>query len=621
VHVIGTAGHVDHGKSSLVRALTGTDPDRWIEERLRGMTLDLGFAHLRFADGTEAGIVDVPGHERFLHNMLAGAAGMELLLLVVAANEGPKPQTLEHLAILAYLNVKRTIVVLSKSDTVDAEELAFAEELVREAVAGTLADGAPFVAVSSQTGAGLDELRGAIHAALHALPARAPDAPAYLPIDRVFALPGHGTIVTGTLMQGRIAAGEHLVLQPLGREVRARSLHVFGRERSAVEGGARVAVNLPGVETVELARGAVLASPQFAARESVEVTFRPLPLALGLLKRRTPVRAYLGSAEILGTLAFETAPQDASPVSARLHLRTPTVVFPGAAFVVRRLSPKTLLGGGTIAALDGGPPLASDDPPDVAALVAALASAGVAGGEASRLGAAANVRAERAEEILADLVDEGRALRLTKPVAFVDGALAAAAIERVRAYLRAAETATPWQPGVVVRTLGRDLSIPESALARVLALAADDGRLAYRAGYYATPEFQPQLTPEQRSFFDARFAAGAGAPNVPVPHDELVAAMRSCAIAGIHVAFETLLAGGALVKIGDDVYRGEQIAEIRTKLEAALRRDKQLTMAAFRDLAGTSRKFAVPLLEWFDATGVTIRSGDVRVLRIVPPRR
>jgi selenocysteine-specific elongation factor len=210
---------------------------------------------------------------------------------------------------------------------------------------------------------------------------------------------------------------------------------------------------------------------------------------------------------------------------------------------------------------------------------------------------------------------------LTKPVAFVDGALAAAAIERVRAYLRAAETATPWQPGVVVRTLGRDLSIPESALARVLALAADDGRLAYRAGYYATPEFQPQLTPEQRSFFDARFAAGAGAPNVPVPHDELVAAMRSCAIAGIHVAFETLLAGGALVKIGDDVYRGEQIAEIRTKLEAALRRDKQLTMAAFRDLAGTSRKFAVPLLEWFDATGVTIRSGDVRVLRIVPPRR
>jgi selenocysteine-specific elongation factor len=150
VHILGTAGHVDHGKSSLVRALTGTDPDRWIEERLRGMTLDLGFAHLHFPDGVEAGIIDVPGHERFLHNMLAGAAGMEVLLLVIAANEGPKPQTREHLAILQYLNVKKTIVVLSKSDTVDAEELAFAEELVREEIAGTIAAGAPIVAVSSR---------------------------------------------------------------------------------------------------------------------------------------------------------------------------------------------------------------------------------------------------------------------------------------------------------------------------------------------------------------------------------------------------------------------------------------------------------------------------------------
>ncbi len=621
MHVIGTAGHVDHGKSSLVRALTGTDPDRWIEERLRGMTLDLGFAHLRFEDGVEAGIVDVPGHERFLHNMLAGAAGMELLLLVVAANEGPKPQTLEHLAILGYLNVKRAIVVLSKSDTVDAEELAFAEELVREAIVGTPADGAPCVPVSSHTGAGLDDLRAAIHAALLALPPRAPEAPAYLPVDRVFALPGHGTIVTGTLMQGRIATGDHLVLQPLGREVRARSLHVFGSERHAVEGGTRVAVNLPGVETGEIARGVVLASPQFVARESVEVTFRPLPLALGLLKRRTPVRAYLGAAEILGTLAFERAPQDAAPVSARLYLRTPTVVFPGAAFVVRRLSPKTLLGGGTIAALEGGPPLASDDPPDVAVIAAALASAGLAGGDAGRIGALANVRAERAEEILAHLVDEGRALRLTKPVAFVDSAVAADAVERARTHLLASEAATPWQPGLVARTLGRELGIAEQALARVLALAADDGRLAYRAGYYSTPEFQPQLTAEQRAFFSERFAPDPAQPYVPSPYDELAGAMRATKIAGIWQAFETLSAGGALVKIGDDVYRGEQIAEIRTKLEAALRRDKQLTMASFRDLVGTSRKFAVPLLEWFDATGVTIRSGDVRVLRIVPPRR
>ncbi|MBD5635691.1 MAG: selenocysteine-specific translation elongation factor, partial [Candidatus Eremiobacteraeota bacterium] len=352
MHVLGTAGHVDHGKSSLVRALTGTNPDRWIEEQLRGMTLDLGFAHLRFPDGVEAGIVDVPGHERFLHNMLAGAAGMELLLLVVAANEGPKPQTAEHLAILQYLNVKRTIVVLTKSDTVDAEELAFAEELVREQVRGTIAADAPYVAVSSVTGAGLDDLRSAIHDALVALPPRAPAAPAYLPIDRVFALPGHGTIVTGTLMQGRIALGDELRLEPSGRDVRVRSLQVFGASRDRVDGGSRVAVNLPGIETSEIARGTVLASSQFVTRAVASVRFTPLVASLALLKRRTAVRVYLGSAEILGTLVFEGVPQNATATPAVLHLREPAVVFPGAAFVVRRLSPKTLLGGGTIVAPD-----------------------------------------------------------------------------------------------------------------------------------------------------------------------------------------------------------------------------------------------------------------------------
>jgi selenocysteine-specific elongation factor len=412
---------VDHGKSSLVRALTGTNPDRWIEEQLRGMTLDLGFAHLRFPDGVEAGIVDVPGHERFLHNMLAGAAGMELLLLVVAANEGPKPQTAEHLAILQYLNVRRTIVVLTKSDTVDAEELAFAEELVRESVRGTIADGAPCVAVSSVTGAGLDELRAAIHAALVALPARAPDAPAYLPIDRVFALPGHGTIVTGTLMQGRIALGEELRLEPAGRDVRVRSLQIFGEKRERVDGGSRVAVNLPGIETNEIARGTVLASAQFAIRSSVAVRFRALPLAIPLLKRRTPVRAYLGSAEILGTLVFERVPESAEETHAALHLREPAVVFPGATFVVRRLSPKTLLGGGTIASIDiaasmngreaAGAAIA-EDTPEVAAVSAALRAAGPAGATAARVGAAANVREDVATETLERLVEDGRVMRL-----------------------------------------------------------------------------------------------------------------------------------------------------------------------------------------------------------------
>ncbi len=637
MHVLGTAGHVDHGKSSLVRALTGTNPDRWIEEQLRGMTLDLGFAHLRFPDGVEAGVVDVPGHERFLHNMLAGAAGMELLLLVVAANEGPRPQTAEHLAILQYLNVKRTIVVLTKSDTVDAEELAFAEELVRESVRGTIAEGAPCVAVSSVTGAGLDELRAAIHAALVALPARAPDAPAYLPIDRVFALPGHGTIVTGTLMQGRIALGEELRLEPAGRDVRVRSLQIFGEKRERVDGGSRVAVNLPGIETNEIARGTVLASAQFATRSSVAVRFRALPLAVPLLKRRTPVRAYLGSAEILGTLVFERVPETPEETHATLHLRTPAVVFPGAAFVVRLLSPKTLLGGGTIASIDALSATSSDaagaatpddsagaatpdDSAEVAGVYATLRAAGLAGATAARVGAAANVREDVATEILERLVDEGRVIRLAKPAAYLDASLAHELFERVRERLETHEGETPWALGVTALALSRALSLAEPTIVRVLTALADEGKLAHRTGYFATPAFVPQLAPEQRAFFDRVFAPDPSAPYVPVPFDDVLSALRATKVPGLSLALDTLLASGTLVKVHDAIYRGSQIADIRAKLEAALRRDKQIAMSGFRDLIGTSRKYAVPLLEYFDATGVTIRTGDARVLKIVAPR-
>jgi selenocysteine-specific elongation factor len=624
MHVLGTAGHVDHGKSSLVRALTGTDPDRWIEERLRGMTIDLGFAHLRFPGGLEAGIIDVPGHERFLHNMLAGAAGMEVLLLVIAANEGPKPQTREHLAILQYLNVQRTIVVLSKCDTVDAEELAFAEELVREELAGTIAEGAPLVAVSTVTGEGLDLLRETIHAALEALPPRAPEAPAYLPVDRVFALAGYGTIVTGTLMQGRLSTGDALTLSPLGREVRVRSLQVFGKKRTSVSGGSRVAVNLPGVETSDIARGAVLASAQFPLADAVEVRFRALPASLPLLKRRMPVRAYIGAAEIIGKLVFETLPRDAGPVTAQLFLREPTVVFPGAAFVVRRLSPKTLLGGGTIAALGAGSETGSGtesgDSPELAAVALALRAAGLAGADPVRLGAAANIREDVAAGHLAELSEDGRAMRLLKPPAYVDASLARDLLERALERLALNEAASPWMAGTTGLALSRALGIAETVLVRLLSVFVEDGRLVYRAGYYSTTAFVAQLTGEQQAFFDELFAANVAQPSVPVAFEDVTAAIRGAKIAGLAQAFDTLQINGALVKVSDAVYRGDQIAAIRAKLEAALRRDKQLTMAEFRDLIGTTRKFAVPLLEWFDATGVTIRSGDVRLLRIVPQR-
>ncbi len=262
MHIVGTAGHVDHGKSSLVIALTGHDPDRFIEEQQRGMTLDLGFAPLRFPDGVEAGIIDVPGHERFLHNMLAGAAGMELLLLVIAAPEGPKRQTFEHLHILNFLNVSRAIIVLTKIDLVDFEDREIAAALAQEACQGTVAQDAPVVMVSTVTGEGIESLKSAIHDALADLAPRRIQAPAYLPVDRVFALPGHGTIVTGTLMQGVVTVGDALALQPSGIAARVKNLQIFGKRVESASGGSRVAVNLPGIDVDRIARGEALVAPR-----------------------------------------------------------------------------------------------------------------------------------------------------------------------------------------------------------------------------------------------------------------------------------------------------------------------------------------------------------------------
>ena len=621
MHIIGTAGHVDHGKSALVQALTGTNPDRWLEEQLRGMTLDLGFAHLLLDDRIEAGIIDVPGHERFLHNMLAGAAGMELLLLVVAANEGAKPQTYEHLAILRYLNVRRTIVVVTKGDLVATDDLPAVLVAIKERLAQTIAADAAVIVVSSVTGEGLDMLRAQIGRELNALQPRDADAPAYLPIDRVFALPGHGTIVTGTLMQGTIAVGDHLMLQPSGNSARIRSLQVFGKSQQRVTAGTRVAANIPSVAVADIARGEVLASAQFEPATTFAVQFVPLEDALPLFRRRTAVKAYIGSAELMGALVFEQVPRDGPTVSAMLHLQRPTIVYPGANFVIRRLSPKTLLGGGTICAatstaedrfLDS---ISADD----LRILAVLEAVGLEPIELSKLAAAANLRAELAQESLERLVAQERAVRIPRPQAYVAATRADAFLKDVVARLEAHVRTEPWSMGMTSRALSRMLGVAEPQLLRLLAAFADDGKLAHRAGYYAPLDHVPALTAEQRAFFDRALPVDPKSPSSPASFTDVADQMRAVRIVGLSRAFDTLLLNGALVKVGDDLYRGTQIKQIQRELERLLRERHQITMAEFRDLIGTSRKHAVPLLEWFDVRGITVRSGDYRMLRSRDP--
>ena len=619
MHIIGTAGHVDHGKSALVRALTGTNPDRWLEEQLRGMTLDLGFAHLRLEDGVEAGIIDVPGHERFLHNMLAGAAGMELLLLVVAANEGPRPQTFEHLAILQYLNVRRVIVAVTKTDLLPEEELDAALTSVRSALRETIARDAATVPVSTVTGAGLQEVRRLIGRELRLLAPRDREAPPYLPIDRVFALPGHGTIVTGTLMQGTLSVGDQLLLAPSGKKVRIRSLQVFGTAKERVGGGARVAANIPSVSVSEIARGEVLASPQFEAATTFDVVFTPLEHALPILRRRLAVKTYIGSAELGGALVFERVPHTTESAPARLHLQRATIAYPGQSFVVRRSSPKTLLGGGV---LQSGADFVDVGPLDAAAaqdasVRSALESASLDPLELPKIAARANVREEVAAHCLERLIEQERVVRVQRPPAYVAATHARTFIQNAIAALEANARAEPWSMGMTSLALSRVAGIPEPLLVRLLSAFVEEGKLAYRSGYYASIDHVPRLTAEQRDFFERAVAVDDANPSRPAALGDLLEQVKACAVLGLGKAFDTLVVQGALVKVGDDLYRGTQVRRIHQQLEQLLRKRHRITMAEFRDLIGTSRKHAVPLLEWFDARGITVRSGDYRMLRSV----
>ena len=612
--IVGTAGHVDHGKSALVAALTGTNPDRLLEERERGMTLDLGFARLVLDDEIEAGIVDVPGHERFLHNMLAGAGGMDVLLLVVAADEGVKPQTLEHLAILRYLNVRETIVVLSKIDLVPERDRAAARARILAGLHGTIAERAPAIETSVPAGTGLAELRAAIAAALRSLPARDLDAPPYLPIDRVFTLPGLGTIATGTLMQGTVRAGDTLALEPSAQPARIRSIEVFGARRRRVDAGTRVALNLAGIDRHTIARGETIAGASLQARSSFTVRFTPQEEALRWLRRRTPVRAYLGTAEIMGTLVFDAPPSQAGEVAATLHLRRAAVAFPGARFVLRRPSPKSLLGGGFVEAAAAVENCETPSPAREAVLTA-LRARGLNPATPAEIVFDANVREDTVRETLETLAASDDAIRLRRPEAFACGEAARRLLLDAVACLEAAQRDEPWAIGMTSIALSRATGVAEPLLVRYLAEFAERGLVRFHAGYYATLDFRPALTAAQREWFLSLVRTDAQAPLRPVEFTAVAKAVRASTVAGAARAFDTLLDGGELVKVGDDLYRGSQIGAIRARVEAHFQTETRMTASQFRDAIGTSRKYGVPLLEWLDARGVTVRDGDYRMLR------
>lgn len=626
--IIGTAGHVDHGKTALIKALTGRDTDRLREEKERGISIELGFAPFDLPGGRRAGVVDVPGHERFIHHMLAGVGGMDLVLFVVAADEGVMPQTREHLDILNLLGVKKGIVVLTKKDLVDAEWLELVEEEVRETVGGTFLAEAPFFAVSSVTGEGIPELLAAIDAMTQEVEERDPRVSFRLPIDRVFTITGFGTVVTGTLVAGTIRLGDKCELLPGEKEGRVRQLHVHGTPVQEAYAGQRVAVNLTGVALEDVSRGDVLVAPgSLKATTMVDCRLYLLPSAPRPLSHRARVRFHTGTAEVIGRAYLldkeELEPGDRGLVQFRLE--APVAVRRGDRYVIRFYSPMVTIGGGEV--LESHPPrrrrfqeavireLELKEKGDPLQLVEqGLWEAGERGIGLGELTTKLGLPAGEREDLLTRLGEEGKLVTLTldQPHYFHRDVWAALR-ERALEVLKDFHRQYPLRWGMAKEEL-RTRHFPSLAprlFQEFLLALTGEGVLALEREKVKLASHRVSFTPRQealRQELEALFLAQLFSPPDPA---EAISRLGAAEAEEIYLA---LVEAGTLVRLADDLaFHRRAVEEAKEKLLAHLQAEGSITVSQFRDLLQTSRRYALPLLEYFDAQRLTRRVGDKRV--------
>ena len=627
--VVGTAGHIDHGKSALVQALTGIDPDRLKEEKARGITIELGFAHTTIGD-TRVAFVDVPGHERFVRTMLAGVGGIDCVLLIVAADESVMPQTREHFDICRLLRIPRGLVVVTKSDLADAETRALVHEEIGELVKGSFLQGAPMIDVSARTGDGLDTLRKAIVAVAAQTGARSTAGAARLPIDRAFSMKGFGTVVTGTLISGRVAADEELVVLPRERKVKVRGIQVHGRAATEAVAGQRTAINLGGIEVGEIFRGETLAAPgTLSVTRRLDAEIDLLPSAR-TLKHGARVRLHNGTAEVLGRVSIAGSATDVAPggqALVRFRLEGQAVLTRRDRFIIRAYSPLMTIGGGIV--LDPAPTrpgVRSAEgraglerlrvtPDDADAVFAMIDAAGLAGMEKRTLVSRGGIAPSQTAALIKRLSDRGVVLANERLIVKTHLAKAAdAVIEQVTAFHRA-EPASEGLPReearekifrrvdhAIFNRVLEDLKVRKAivgsdrlALAthRVTVAGADDRVRtaiieAYRAGGLTPPDA-------------AAVEASAGAPKPVVEKMTMV-----------------LLREKVLVKLDTVVFHAEALQQLKVDvagLKAAAPGGRAtVDVAAFKDRYGVTRKFAIPLLEYLDRERVTRRTGDVRLV-------
>lgn len=627
--VIGTAGHIDHGKTLLVKALTGTDTDQAPEEKARGITIELGFAFL----GESATIIDVPGHERFVKTMVAGVSTIDVAMLVIAADDGIMPQSREHLDVLELLGVERGVVVLNKIDLAEAEWLDLVEEELRDFTRGTFLQDAEIFRVSALSGEGIDPLRQRLLALAGETEDKRADAPFRLPVDRAFVVKGFGLVCTGTALAGSLAEGDRVEIMPQGRGVRVRSMQEHGATVAQVTAGDRAAINLAGVEQGQIARGDLLVAPGFfRSTQMLDVRLRLLESSPMLIEPRTRVRLHLGTREIMARVILpERKPLEPGAESlAQLRLEAPVVAAWGDRFVVRRYSPALTIGGGTV--LDPHPVKHRRFDPELLAHLQSLQR-----GELPEvvecwirqvddrlkspreLAGELGVGPERLEEVLGELaaagqvvrvVSEGQAQVLHRSVREQWGS-------RIAAALADFHQAQPLKPGLrreELRNLSARYAQPE-LFDCVLRYLEQEGRVAMDGAVVRAAAHGIRFTPEQEALkaeIEARLntTVFTEIPDVAklaqalaVEQRQVEAILRALQELEVVVALE----GGLLA-------HREALALVRERLRGQLAAEGEITVAQFRELIGSNRKYALAILGYFDAAGLTARNGDVRVL-------
>ncbi len=625
--VIATAGHVDHGKSTLIQALTGIDPDRLAEEKRRGMTIDLGFAWLTLPNGEPVGIVDVPGHIDFIKNMVAGVGAVDAALLVVAADEGVMPQTHEHLAVLDLLAVPRGVVALTKIDLVEEEGwLELVEEELREELQGTTLAEAPIVPVSAYTGQGLDDLLLALQDALAQAPPHPAEGPPRLFIDRAFSMAGFGTVVTGTLKEGVLQVGDEIVIEPGGLQARIRGLQSHKQRIETALPGSRVAVNLTGLHPSQLHRGQVLTAPgRVKSSKRVDVRLRAWEDAPAILRHNMEITFHSGSAETIGKLRLlegdELLPGEAT--WAQIELRDPVAVSRGDRFIIRRPSPSATLGGGVI--VDPAPrrrhkrrrpdlfrrfeALLRNDPIELAALT--IDERGPVPPKA--IAEALQLTPEQVDAALTNLLDSGRAWRLADdlPELMSDPAWERI-VARMQRILTAYHEEHPAWLGMPRDALKGRLEPRSGWSVRVFNAVVDralaQGVLREDRGFLALTDFQPRFTPRQQAAADRLLAQFHAQPYTPPSYRQALEMVDD-------ETLTALLQRGDLVRVGPDVlFLKATYDDMLARTLDYLQTHGQITVAECRDLFEASRKYILAFLEHLDRERITRRQGDYRVL-------